>query len=91
MRLSRERFAGARSYLMSRGRALERELFRVFLEECPRERALEALAGHQAANGGFFGMGEGDVEASTPVGTTGDSCDDLHARTSNGMRAEVRR
>jgi hypothetical protein len=70
MRLSVGSFERARDYLMRRGRPLEQALFRFFFEHTPRENALQALAAHQAADGGFFAMGEGSLTEPSPIGTT---------------------
>ena len=68
--LSRERFLAAKDYLFQKGRPLEQLLFRWEFEEAPACNVLEELAKHQYPNGGFFGMGEGPNEQSSPIGSS---------------------
>ena len=69
MKLSREDFGRARDYLMAHGRPLEQSLFRHCFENGPASEALGALRAHQAPEGGFFGMGEGPIDAPSPIGS----------------------
>jgi hypothetical protein len=70
MRLTKSNFDRAKAYLMHKGRPLEQCLFQWQFENGPQSTVLDALTRHQAANGGFFGMGEGPNESPSPMGST---------------------
>lgn len=70
MQLTQDAFGQAREFLMTQGRPLEQALFRHFFESGPVEDIFDALAKHQADNGGFFDMGEGGIDGPTPIGST---------------------
>jgi hypothetical protein len=58
--LSKERLSKARDYLMTKGRKLERELFKYHFEDCPSESVILELSKYQGEKGGFRNLGEGD-------------------------------
>jgi hypothetical protein len=59
----------ARAYLYGYGRPLEQELFRYHFEGGSPQAVLATLERHQSEDGGFVGMGEGDANCSSPIGT----------------------
>lgn len=70
MQLSQDAFQRAREFLMTKGRPLEQTMFRHFFESASVDDILDILAKHQDENGGFFEMGEGGLEGTTPIGST---------------------
>ncbi len=67
--MSRSNFVRARDYLSDYGRPLEQALFRYHFEGGSSEAVLAVLEQHQSADGGFSGMGEGDANCSSSIGT----------------------
>jgi hypothetical protein len=55
---------------MECGRPLERGLFRWCFEDGSVADVLDALSAHQDQGGGFRAMGEGPIEAASPIGTS---------------------
>ncbi|QHT62364.1 hypothetical protein GXP70_21860 [Paenibacillus lycopersici] len=68
--LSKENYARAKSFLQTRGRAIDQARLQYELHNGSREAVMDALAAHQNADGGFQAMCEGPRDASSPIGTS---------------------
>ncbi|MBL4575083.1 MAG: hypothetical protein JKY51_03160 [Opitutaceae bacterium] len=68
--LTQNQFSKARDFLLREGRPLEQQLFRHYFEQSDVEGILRELNAYQMPDGGFRRMGEGNRNASSPIGST---------------------
>jgi hypothetical protein len=68
--LSKEKFEKSKSYIMERGRTLDKARFGLYFNNLSKENVLNVLRLHQNPDGGFQDMGEGPRSISSPIGTS---------------------
>jgi hypothetical protein len=70
LKLSIEKFLGARNYLMKYGRDLEQELLRFHFENSSPKSLIDVMNNYQGEDGGFRNLGEGHPIYTNAMDTT---------------------